>query len=70
MMYCRSIPTTNDRTDYRKGGNVQSSYERMMYQLSPPPPLFDDLQEYIDLYFDGNKVLYEEAKQHIPQSPY
>ena len=26
--------------------------------------------EYIDLYFDGNKVLYEEAKQHIPQSPY
>ena len=22
-----------------------------MYQLSPPPPLFDDLQEYIDLYF-------------------
>ena len=51
MMYCRSIPTTDDRTDYRKGGNVQSSYERMMYQLSPPPSLFDDLQEYIDLYF-------------------
>lgn len=26
--------------------------------------------EYIDLRFDGNKILYEEAKQHIPQSPY
>ncbi len=26
--------------------------------------------EYIDLAFDGNKVLYEEAKQHIPQTPY
>lgn len=26
--------------------------------------------EYIDLYFDGNRVLYEEARQHIPQSPY
>lgn len=28
------------------------------------------ISEYIDLFFDGNKVLYEEAKQHIPQSPY
>lgn len=26
--------------------------------------------EYIDLFFDGNHVLYEEAKQHIPQLPY
>jgi len=26
--------------------------------------------EYIDLKFDGNHILYEEAKQHIPQSPY
>lgn len=26
--------------------------------------------EYIDLKFDGNHVLYEEAKQHIPQLPY
>lgn len=26
--------------------------------------------EYIDLLFNGNKVLYEEAKQHIPDSPY
>lgn len=26
--------------------------------------------EYIDLFFDGNKVLYKEAKQHIPQTPY
>lgn len=26
--------------------------------------------EYIDLFFDGNHVLYEEAKQHIPQTPY
>lgn len=26
--------------------------------------------EYIDLKFDGNKILYEEAKQHIPQVPY
>lgn len=26
--------------------------------------------EYIDLNFDGNHVLYEEAKQHIPQSPF
>lgn len=26
--------------------------------------------EYIDLRFDGNHVLYEEAKQHIPQTPY
>lgn len=26
--------------------------------------------EYIDLFFDGNRVLYEEAQQHIPQSPY
>jgi len=56
MMCCRSdasmyIPTTDDRTDYKKDGSVQNSYERLMYQLSPPPPLFDDLQEYIDLYF-------------------
>lgn len=26
--------------------------------------------EYIDLLFDGNHVVYEQAKQHIPQSPY
>lgn len=26
--------------------------------------------EYIDMFFDGNRVLYEEAKQHIPQTPY
>lgn len=26
--------------------------------------------EYIDLYFDGNHILYEQAKQHIPQTPY
>ncbi len=26
--------------------------------------------EYIDLFFDGNRVLYEQAKQHIPQTPY
>lgn len=26
--------------------------------------------EYIDLQFDGNHILYEQAKQHIPQSPY
>ena len=26
--------------------------------------------EYIDLLFNGNKILYEEAKQHIPQEPY
>ena len=26
--------------------------------------------EYIDLLFDGDHILYEEAKQHIPQQPY
>lgn len=26
--------------------------------------------EYIDLKFDGNHILYEEAKQHIPQEPF
>ena len=26
--------------------------------------------EYIDLWFDGNHILYEQAKQHIPQTPY
>lgn len=26
--------------------------------------------EYIDLFFDGNRILYEEAKQHIPSSPF
>lgn len=26
--------------------------------------------EYIDLFFDGNHILYQEAKQHIPQHPY
>lgn len=26
--------------------------------------------EYIDLRFDGNHILYEQAKQHIPQSPF
>lgn len=26
--------------------------------------------EYIDLMFDGNHILYEEAKQHVPQMPY
>ena len=26
--------------------------------------------EYIDLFFDGNRVLYEQAKQHIPLTPY
>lgn len=26
--------------------------------------------EYIDMFFDGNRVLYKEAKQHIPESPY
>ena len=26
--------------------------------------------EYIDMVFDGNHILYEEAKQHIPQMPF
>lgn len=26
--------------------------------------------EYIDMLFDGNHILYEQAKQHIPQSPF
>lgn len=26
--------------------------------------------EYIDLHFDGNHILYEQAKQHLPQTPY
>lgn len=26
--------------------------------------------EYIDLHFDGNHILYEEAKQHIPHEPF
>lgn len=26
--------------------------------------------EYIDMVFDGDHILYEEAKQHIPQMPY
>ena len=26
--------------------------------------------EYIDLFFDGNHILYNEAKQHIPQTPF
>lgn len=26
--------------------------------------------EYIDLFFDGNHVLYKEAKQHIPVTPF
>lgn len=26
--------------------------------------------EYIDLKFDGNRISYEQAKQHIPQTPY
>lgn len=26
--------------------------------------------EYIDIFFDGNRVLYKEAKQHIPSIPY
>jgi replicative DNA helicase len=26
--------------------------------------------EYIDLMFDGNHILYEQAKQHIPQTPF
>ena len=26
--------------------------------------------EYIDLLFDGNHILYSEAKQHIPEAPY
>lgn len=26
--------------------------------------------EYIDLMFDGNKISYEQAKQHIPDTPY
>ena len=26
--------------------------------------------EYIDLQFNGNLISYEEAKQHIPQTPY
>ena len=27
-------------------------------------------EEYIDLFFDGNHILYEQARQHIPQTPY
>ena len=27
-------------------------------------------EDYIDMYFDGNHILYEEAKQHIPIDPY
>lgn len=26
--------------------------------------------EYIDLFFDGNHILYEEARQHVPYEPY
>lgn len=26
--------------------------------------------EYIDLFFDGNRIMYSEARQHIPHTPY
>ena len=26
--------------------------------------------EYIDMWFKGNNILYEEAKQHIPRTPF
>lgn len=26
--------------------------------------------EYIDMWFDGNKIMFEEAKQHVPTSPF
>ena len=26
--------------------------------------------EYVDLFFDGNCINYEEAQQHVPQIPY
>lgn len=26
--------------------------------------------EYIDMFFDGNHILYQEVKQHIPQNPF
>ena len=26
--------------------------------------------EYIDMRFDGDRILYEEAKQHIPETPF
>lgn len=26
--------------------------------------------EYIDLFFDGNRIMYSEAKQHVPQVPF
>ena len=26
--------------------------------------------EYLDMFFDGDHILYEQAKQHIPQTPY
>lgn len=29
-----------------------------------------DDNTYIDMFFDGNKILYEEAKQHILETPY
>ena len=35
--------------DYSKP-NMQTAYERNMYRLVPSPPVFDDLQEYIERY--------------------
>ena len=39
----------DERTDYSKP-NMQTAYERNMYQLPSPPMVFDDLQVYVEQY--------------------
>ena len=43
------FPRPADLTAYNEN-NVQTAYERHMYRLSPKPPVYSDLQTYIELY--------------------
>ena len=44
-----TFPRPADLTAYNEN-NVQTAYERHMYRLSPKPPVYSELQTYIELY--------------------
>ena len=53
------IDFVDERTDYSKP-NMQAAYERNMYRIIPHPPVFDDLQEYIERYMSEKDEQYFE----------
>lgn len=58
-----------DRAEIETDGE-ECGNKKLFVRFNRNGPQMSGKDEYIDMVFDGDHILYEEAKQHLPQSPF